>query len=96
MAKRKVSALTIWMNAEFVGTWRIKSGVDLLQYADEWLENPRARPLSLSLPFTPGNQPIKGDKPQNIKQIQYKPLNEQQVEGIQPTPLHCCARRFSF
>ncbi|WP_016954502.1 type II toxin-antitoxin system HipA family toxin [Catenovulum agarivorans] len=61
MAKRKVKALTIWMNAEFVGTWRVKSGVDELQYADEWLENPRGRPLSLSLPFTPGNQPIKGD-----------------------------------
>ena len=135
MAMRKVNALTIWMNAEFVGTWRIKSGVDELQYVDEWLENPRGRPLSLSLPFTPGNQPIKGDivsfyfdnllpdsrdirerlarrfstastkvfdllvelgrdcvgaiqllpeddKPQNIKQIQYKPLDDQQVAEI--------------
>lgn len=132
MAKRKVSALTIWMNAEFVGYWRIKSGIDELQYADEWVENRRGRPFSLSLPFTPGNQPIKGDKvsfyfdnllpdsrdirerlarrfstastkvfdllvelgrdcvgaiqllpegdkPQNIKQIQYKPLDELQV-----------------
>jgi serine/threonine-protein kinase HipA len=132
MAKRKVSALTIWMNAEFVGFWRIKSGIDELQYANEWIKNPRGRPLSISLPFTPGNQPIKGDKvsfyfdnllpdsrdirerlarrfstestkvfdllvelgrdcvgaiqllpegdkPQYIKQIQYKPLDEQQV-----------------
>lgn len=39
MATRTVRALTIWMNAEFVGTWRIKSGVDELQYADEWLAN---------------------------------------------------------
>jgi len=60
--KRKVSSLTLWMNAEFVGYWRIKSGIDELQYADEWLTNHRGRPLSLSLPFTPGNQPIKGDK----------------------------------
>jgi serine/threonine-protein kinase HipA len=135
MVKRKVSALTIWMNTEFVGTWRIKSGVDELEYADEWLENPRGRPLSLSLPFTPGNQSIKGDivsyyfdnllpdsrdirerlarrfstvstkvfdllvelgrdcvgaiqllpegdKPQNIRRIQYKPLNDQQVAEI--------------
>lgn len=135
MAKRKVSALAIWMNAEFVGYWRIKSGIDELQYADEWVANPRGRPLSLSLPFTPGNQPIKGDKvsfyfdnllpdsrdirerlarrfraestkvfdllvelgrdcigaiqllpesdkPQNIKQIQYKPLDEQQVADM--------------
>ncbi len=132
MAKRKISALAIWMNAEFVGYWRIKFGVDELQYADEWVANPRGRPLSLSLPFTPGNLPIKGDKvsfyfdnllpdsrdirerlarrfnaastkifdllvelgrdcvgaiqllpesakPLNIKQIQYKPLNVQQV-----------------
>ena len=135
MAKPKIRALAIWMNAEFVGTWRIKSGVDELQYADEWLANPQGRPLSLSLPFTPGNQTIKGDivsfyfdnllpdsrelrerlarrfstastkafdllvelgrdcvgaiqllpegdKPQNIKQIQYKPLNEEQVAGM--------------
>lgn len=62
MAKRKVRSLTIWMNAELVGYWRIKSGIDELQYADEWVANPRGRPLSLSLPFAPGNQPIKGDK----------------------------------
>lgn len=62
MAKRKVNSLTLWMNGEFVGYWRIKSGIDELHYADEWIINPRGRPLSLSLPFTPGNQIIKGDK----------------------------------
>lgn len=62
MAKRKVNSLTIWMNGEFVGYWRIKAGTDELQYTDEWLANPRGRPLSLSLPFTPGNQIIKGDE----------------------------------
>ncbi len=135
MAKRKVSSLTIWMNAEFVGYWRIQSGIDELEYADEWVANPRGRPLSLSLPFTPGHQSIKGDKvsfyfdnllpdsrdirdrlarrfntastkvfdllvelgrdcvgaiqllledekPQNIKRIQYKSLNELQVAKI--------------
>lgn len=61
MAKRKLNSLAIWMNGELVGHWRIKSGVDELAYADEWLSNPRGRPLSLSLPFTPGNQIIKGD-----------------------------------
>ncbi|MBU2871701.1 type II toxin-antitoxin system HipA family toxin [Colwellia sp. E2M01] len=135
MAKRKVNTLTIWMNAELVGYWQIKSGIDELQYADEWLANPRGRPLSLSLPFTPGNQSIKGDKvtfyfdnllpdsrdirerlarrfstestrffdllvalgrdcvgaiqllpnnekPKNIKQIQYKPLDDLQIEEL--------------
>ncbi len=62
MARRKISALSIWMNGELVGLWRIQFGIDELQYANEWLDNPRSRPLSLSLPFTPGNQPIKGDK----------------------------------
>jgi len=62
MAKRKMNSLAIWMNGEFVGHWRIKSGIDELEYSNEWLINPRGRPLSLSLPFTPGNQIIKGDK----------------------------------
>lgn len=62
MAKRKTDSLAIWMNGEFVGNWRIKSGIDEFEYAKEWLSNPRSRPLSLSLPFTPGNQIIKGDR----------------------------------
>lgn len=36
--------------------------IDELQYANEWIANPHGRPLSLSLPFTPDNKPIKGDK----------------------------------
>ncbi len=60
MAKRKMNSLTLWMNGEFVGKWRIKSGIDELQYDDAWITNPRGRPLSLSLPFTPGNQTIRG------------------------------------
>ncbi|MDP2561396.1 type II toxin-antitoxin system HipA family toxin [Psychrobium sp. 1_MG-2023] len=132
MAQRKLNSLALWMNGELVGHWRVKSGVDELQYADEWLTNPRGRPLSLSLPFTPGNQIIKGEKvsyyfdnllpdsrdirerlakrfntgsvkvfdllvelgrdcvgaiqllpeghqPKNIKQIQYKPLDESKI-----------------
>jgi hypothetical protein len=43
MATRTVRALTIWMNADFVGTWRIKSGVD------EWLANlPEGFPTDIS------------------------------------------------
>ena len=32
MTKRKVNSLTIWMNGELVGYWRIKAGIDELQY----------------------------------------------------------------
>jgi serine/threonine-protein kinase HipA len=39
-----------------VGVWaRTAAGVETLQYEDTWLASPRARPLSLTLPFLPGN-----------------------------------------
>jgi serine/threonine-protein kinase HipA len=50
------------MNGAFVGTWSIQpQGIEVLQYADEWIANVQGRPLSLSLPFTPGNAPHRGD-----------------------------------
>lgn len=52
--------LAVWMNGERVGTWTIAQGKDQLQYDDSWLQSPQARPLSLTLPFTPGNQPHRG------------------------------------
>ncbi len=55
-------ALGLWMNGQFVGTWSIEAGVDVLQYDADWVANSTLRrPLSLSLPFTPGNRPHKGD-----------------------------------
>lgn len=54
--------LGLWMNGSFVGTWRVQPGAgDILQYADEWVVSAPGRPLSLSLPFTPGNRPHRGD-----------------------------------
>ncbi len=48
--------LAVWMNGERVGTWRQTSaGVDLLEYEEDWLRSPHSRPLSLTLPFLPGN-----------------------------------------
>ncbi|MEF7615119.1 type II toxin-antitoxin system HipA family toxin [Aquincola sp. MAHUQ-54] len=49
------------MNGAFVGTWSLapQSG-DTLQYAPEWQNAPQGRPLSLSLPFMPGNAPHRG------------------------------------
>jgi len=52
--------LVLWMNGERVGTWTVPQGQDQLQYEDRWLQSPQARPLSLTLPFTPGNQPHRG------------------------------------
>lgn len=55
-------ALGLWMNGHRVGTWRIEAGSDVLQYDDAWVRNVSLRrPLSLSLPFTPGNGPHKGE-----------------------------------
>ncbi|MGE8565614.1 MAG: type II toxin-antitoxin system HipA family toxin [Achromobacter sp.] len=54
--------LNLWMNGEFVGTWSAKPhGREVLQYADAWVASPQGRPLSLSLPFTPGNPPQRGE-----------------------------------
>lgn len=49
------------MNGAFVGTWRMQPHIgDVLQYDDSWVASEQGRPLSLSLPFTPGNQPHRG------------------------------------
>ncbi|MFZ2648969.1 MAG: type II toxin-antitoxin system HipA family toxin [Burkholderiaceae bacterium] len=47
--------LTLWMNGERVGAWSLGPDGDELRYDDAWLESPQRRPLSLSLPFRPGN-----------------------------------------
>lgn len=55
-------ALALWMNGGFVGTWRIASGSeDWLEYDPGWKTSPQGRPLSLSLPFTPGSTPHRGE-----------------------------------
>lgn len=59
--RKSSKALDLWMNGYKVGTWSIEAGVDVLQYDRQWLQNKLGRPLSLSLPFTPGNLPHKGE-----------------------------------
>ena len=57
---RRVNALDIWMNGLYVGRWeRTRTGADQLAYDPGWLDAPQGRPLSLSLPFTPGGMPLR-------------------------------------
>ena len=58
----RLKRLALWMNGERVGTWSILQGKDQLAYDPNWLQSPQARPLSLTLPFTPGNQPHQGER----------------------------------
>ncbi len=58
---RKQQRLAIWMNGIQVGFWEKTKGEDLLRYLPEWISETQGRPLSLSLPFTPGNLLWRGD-----------------------------------
>jgi serine/threonine-protein kinase HipA len=54
-------ALDIWMNGEAVGVWSpSRAGTPVFQYQSEWIASERGRPISISLPFLPGNQPHRG------------------------------------
>ena len=51
------------MNGAHVGTWSLSPHApDLLQYDLAWTQSEQGRPLSLSLPFTPGNLAHRSDK----------------------------------
>jgi serine/threonine-protein kinase HipA len=53
--------LGLWMNGAYVGTWSLgTNGPDTLQYDPDWTRSEQGRPLSLSLPFMPGNLPHRG------------------------------------
>ncbi len=58
---RKQQRLAIWMNGIRVGFWEKSKGIDSLHYLPEWCADEQGRPLSLSLPFTPGNQAWRGN-----------------------------------
>lgn len=56
-------SLALWMNGVFVGTWRMAPNMpDTLQYDPGWVGSAQGRPLSLSLPFMPGNAAHRGEK----------------------------------
>ncbi len=58
--RSKTQKLNIWMNGIPVGYWETTRHGERLGYFDEWLADEQARPLSLSLPFLPGNAPYQG------------------------------------
>jgi len=63
---RKTLELTLWMNGESVGVWRITSqGEHQLHYADDWIRSPSGRPISLSMPLRPSEAPYRGDVVKN-------------------------------
>lgn len=68
-SSHRKKALNLWMNGVLVGTWRINAaGADVLTYDEAWVKSPQGRPISLSLPFLPGNEPHRGDKVYNYFQ----------------------------
>lgn len=46
-------SLNIWMNGDLVGEWAtLRTGTPVFRYDRRWVDSPRARALSLSLPIT--------------------------------------------
>ncbi|APA87229.1 type II toxin-antitoxin system HipA family toxin [Paraburkholderia sprentiae WSM5005] len=64
MARQTASkALSVWANGERVGLWRLPArGPMEFSYDAAWIASAAGRPLSLSLPFTPGNMTHKGPR----------------------------------
>lgn len=62
MARRaRTQTLTLWANGVRVGRWRVSARGDMeLAYDPAWRASPMGRPLSLSLPFGLGDEPLKG------------------------------------
>ena len=58
---KKTKVLGIWLNAEFVDVWWRNRGEETFQYDNSWLTSKHSRALSLSLPFTLGNQKFSGE-----------------------------------
>lgn len=63
MARRsKTRSLVVWANGIRVGHWQLSdNGKDVLAYNAQWVASAQGRPLSLSLPFTPGDAPLRGE-----------------------------------
>ncbi len=62
MARRlKTQTLALWANGRHVGRWTVGARSEMeLQYDPAWRASAVGRPLSLSLPFGLGDEPLKG------------------------------------
>jgi serine/threonine-protein kinase HipA len=62
MARRsKTQTLALWANGAHVGRWTVNARGDMeLRYGPAWRASAVGRPLSLSLPFGLGDEPLKG------------------------------------
>jgi serine/threonine-protein kinase HipA len=61
IARRNRRELVVWANGARVGYWRVPSrGSMEFQYATEWMKSDEQRPLSLALPLTLDEAPLKG------------------------------------
>jgi len=67
MGRRSHSrSLSVWTNGVRVGSWTLPARGDIqFQYDADWVSAEVGRPLSLSLPFTLENLPLKGEKVHN-------------------------------
>ena len=54
-----MKTLCIWMNGQRVGAWHERDGIHRLIYDDSWMDSPRGRSLSLSLPL--GARELQGE-----------------------------------
>lgn len=64
--RRKGIALSLWMNGQAVGYWRINSrGEHELAYLPGWVESDLGRPVSLSMPLRPADAPYRGEVVRN-------------------------------
>jgi serine/threonine-protein kinase HipA len=56
-----MQSLAIWQNGVHAATWTHARGAHELRYDTAWVGSPEGHPLSLSLPFIPGNVPHRGN-----------------------------------
>lgn len=59
--RTRTQTLALWANGSYVGRWTVSARGDMaLQYDPAWRASAVGRPLSLSLPFGLGHEPLKG------------------------------------